>query len=161
MEGRNDDVMYFLFQSFLYPPTAFAYDFVKGETAVIHQPHINFNLDEYETTQVRYPSKDGTLVPLFITHKKGLQLNGNNPTLLYGYGGFNISIPPLYAPTRIAWLEQGGVYAQASLRGGTEYGESWHQAGMLHNKQNVFDDFIAAGEWLIEKWILQHQNISH
>ena len=148
--GRNDDVMYFLFQSFLYPPTAFAYDFVEEETAVIHQPHINFNLDEYETTQVRYPSKDGTLVPLFITHKKGIKLDGNNPTLLYGYGGFNISIPPLYAPTRIAWLEQGGVYAQASLRGGTEYGEAWHQAGMLHNKQNVFDDFIAAGEWLIE-----------
>ncbi len=147
--GRKDDQMYFLFQSFLYPPTVFAYDFVAEETAVISQPHVNFNLDEYETTQVRYPSKDGTLVPLFITHKKGLKLDGSNPTLLYGYGGFNISIPPLYAPTRIAWLEQGGVYAQASLRGGTEYGETWHQAGMLHNKQNVFDDFIAAGEWLI------------
>lgn len=146
---REHNVMYFQFQSFLYPPTVFAYDFAVGETAVIHQPHVNFDLDEYETTQVRYPSKDGTLVPLFITHKKGLKLDGSHPTLLYGYGGFNISLPQLFAPTRITWLERGGVYAQANLRGGTEYGEAWHQAGMLHNKQNVFDDFIAAGEWLI------------
>lgn len=158
--SRKDDQMYFLFQSFLYPPTVFAYDFAQGETAVISQPHVNFNLDKYETTQVRYPSKDGTLVPLFITHKKGLKLDGNNPTLLYGYGGFNISIPPLYAPTRIAWLEQGGVYAQASLRGGTEYGEAWHQAGMLHNKQNVFDDFIAAGEWLIANGYCRNKTLA-
>ena len=99
-------------------------------------------------------------MPLFITHKKGIELNGDNPTLLYSYGGYNINLPQLYAPTRIAWLEQGGVYAQANLRGGTEYGEAWHQAGMLHNKQNVFDDFIAAGEWLIENGYTSNKKLA-
>ncbi|MBK8987074.1 MAG: S9 family peptidase [Chloroflexi bacterium] len=146
---RHHNTLYFVFQSFLYPPTVFRYDFATQELAAWHQPQVTFDSDAYETTQVFYPSKDGTRVPMFLTHKKGLPLDGNNPTLLYGYGGFNLSLPPLFAPTRLAWLEQGGVYAQANLRGGTEYGEAWHQAGMLGNKQNVFDDFIAAAEWLI------------
>jgi prolyl oligopeptidase len=107
-------------------------------------------MDQYITRQVFYISKDHTRVPMFLTHRKDLELNGRHPTLLYGYGGFNISLPPLFAPTRLAWLEQGGVFAQANLRGGTEYGEDWHQAGILAQKQNVFDDFIAAAEWLTQ-----------
>ena len=146
---RSHDALYFIFQSFLYPPTVFRYDFATPELAAWHQPQVAFDRDAYETTQVFYASQDGTRVPMFLTHKKGLRLDGNNPTLLYGYGGFNVSVPPAFTPTRLAWLEQGGVYAQANLRGGTEYGEAWHQAGMLDRKQNVFDDFIAAAEWLI------------
>ncbi|HIP73767.1 MAG TPA: S9 family peptidase [Anaerolineae bacterium] len=146
---RRHSQMFLQFMSFLYPPAIFRYDFANGALTPLYQPQVDFDPDEYETTQVFYPSKDGTRVPMFLTYKKGLALDGNNPTLLYGYGGFNINLPPQFAPTRIAWLEMGGVYAQANLRGGTEYGEAWHQAGMLENKQNVFDDFIAAAEWLI------------
>ncbi|MBK8900810.1 MAG: S9 family peptidase [Anaerolineaceae bacterium] len=148
--GERDHTELFIqFQSFTYPPTILRYDFTSEELTVLDQPQLDFDPDAYETTQVFYPSKDGTRVPLFITHKKGLALDGQNPTLLYGYGGFNIAMTPIFSPTRLAWLERGGVYAQACLRGGIEYGEAWHQAGMLENKQNVFDDFIAAGEWLI------------
>ncbi|HFE66825.1 MAG TPA: S9 family peptidase, partial [Chloroflexi bacterium] len=146
---REHSQMFLQFMSFLYPPTIFRYDFAAGQLTPLYQPQVDFNPDEYETTQVFYPSKDGTRIPMFLTGKKGLARDGNNPTLLYGYGGFNINLPPLFAPTRLAWLEMGGIYAQANLRGGTEYGETWHQAGMLGNKQNVFDDFIAAAEWLI------------
>lgn len=146
---RQHNQMYLQFMSFLYPPTIFRYDFAAAVLNPIDPPQIDFDPDAYETNQVFYSSKDGTRVPMFLTHKKGLNLDGNNPTLLYGYGGFNINLPPLFAPTRLAWLEMGGVYAQVNLRGGTEYGEVWHQAGMLANKQNVFDDFIAAAEWLI------------
>ncbi|MGK7947120.1 MAG: prolyl oligopeptidase family serine peptidase, partial [Microcystaceae cyanobacterium] len=106
--------------------------------------------NDYETKQVFYPSKDGTIIPLFITHKKGLQLNGENPTYLYGYGGFNVSLTPAFSVSNLVWMERGGIYAVANLRGGGEYGEKWHQAGMKENKQNVFDDFIAAAEWLIK-----------
>lgn len=146
---RTHDALYFIFQSFLYPPTVYRFDFAAQELSLWHQPQVAFDPSAYETTQVFYESKDGTRVPMFLTHKKDLPRDGDNPTLLYGYGGFNISLPPAFAPTRLAWLEQGGVYAQANLRGGTEYGEAWHQAGMLDRKQNVFDDFIAAAEWLI------------
>ena len=151
LSGSNRDTHFYInFQSFLFPPTIYRYDFdTEGLTAVFF-PTTHFDPDKYETTQVFYQSKDGTTVPMFITHRQDLTPNGDTPTLLYGYGGFNISLPPAYNPTRLAWLEQGGIYAQANLRGGTEYGESWHQAGMLVNKQNVFDDFIAAAEWLID-----------
>jgi prolyl oligopeptidase len=146
---RKHTELFIQFQSFTYPPTILRFDFATEELTVLDQPELDFDPDAYETTQVFYPSKDGTKVPLFITHKKGMALDGQNPTLLYGYGGFNIAMTPIFSPTRLAWLERGGVYAQACLRGGMEYGEAWHQAGMLENKQNVFDDFIAAGEWLI------------
>lgn len=148
---RAHDALYFIFQSFLYPPTICRFDFAAQALSIWHQPQVAFNPAAYETTQVFYESKDGTRVPMFLTHKKDLPRDGDNPTLLYGYGGFNISLPPVFSPTRLAWLEQGGVYAQANLRGGTEYGEAWHQAGMLDRKQNVFDDFIAAAEWLIDQ----------
>lgn len=151
LNGRKKEKhLYLLYQSFLTPPTVYKYDFEAGALTAVFQPDIDFDAHKFETTQVFYKSKDGTNVPMFLTHKKGIQLNGNNPTLLYAYGGFNISLPPTFTPTRLAWLEKGGVYAQANLRGGTEYGEAWHQAGMLTNKQNVFDDFIAAAEWLIQ-----------
>lgn len=146
---RKDDEMFFSFTSFLYPTTAFRYDFRKNKISVFRQPEIDFDASKFETKQVFYRSKDGTRVPMFLTHKKGLKLDGTNPTLLYGYGGFNISLTPRFSITRLVWMENGGVYALANLRGGDEYGEEWHQEGMLDRKQNVFDDFIAAGEWLI------------
>jgi prolyl oligopeptidase len=150
LSGRRQDRELFIhFYSFLYPPTILRYDVETAVLTTHHQPQLAFDPDAYETRQVFYPGKDGTQIPLFLTHKKGLVLDGSKPTLLYGYGGFNISMTPLFSPTRLAWLEQGGIYAQAALRGGSEYGEAWHQAGMLARKQTVFDDFIAAAEWLI------------
>jgi prolyl oligopeptidase len=115
------------------------------------QPKVDFNGDDYETKQVFYTSKDGTKIPMFIVYKKGIELNGKNPTMLYAYGGFNISLTPGFSTSRLVWLENGGVYAQPNLRGGGEYGEKWHLAGTKMNKQNVFDDFIAAGEYLISE----------
>jgi prolyl oligopeptidase len=150
LSGRREDpFMFFGFQSFLYPRTIFRYDLVTGERSLFHAPEIDFDPDRYETRQVFVTSKDGTRVPMFLTHRKNLELNGENPTLLYGYGGFKISLTPSFSIPRLVWLEQGGVFALANLRGGGEYGEEWHRAGMLANKQNVFDDFIAAAEWLI------------
>jgi prolyl oligopeptidase len=147
---REDSEMFVGFTSFLYPTTIFRYDFASGKLTTFRASEISFNADNYETRQVFCTSKDGTKVPVFLVHKKDLALNGDNPTLLYGYGGFNISLPPAFTPNRLAWLENGGVFAMANLRGGGEYGEDWHKAGMLANKQNVFDDFIAAAEWLID-----------
>jgi len=150
LSGRQSDTeMFFSFTSFLFPNTNYRYDFSNDKLVIFQKPQIDFDSSGYQTTQVFYHSKDGTRVPMFITHKKGLKLNGNNPTLLYAYGGFNISIKPSFSVSVINWLEMGGVYCVANLRGGCEYGETWHQAGMLGNKQNVFDDFIAAAEWLI------------
>ncbi|MFC1543339.1 prolyl oligopeptidase family protein [Candidatus Neomarinimicrobiota bacterium] len=149
-ESAEATEMFFSFTSFLYPSTVSRYDLATGEMSQLWETGIDFNPSGYETKQVWYPSKDGTRVSMFITHKKGVELNGNNPTLLYGYGGFNIPMLPSFSLSRLAWMEAGGVYVVANLRGGSEYGEEWHQAGMLENKQNVFDDFIAAGEWLIE-----------
>jgi len=146
---RKDDEMFYAFTSFLYPTTIFRYDFKTGATSVFKAPTIDFDPSRYETKQVFYASKDGTRVPMFITHKKGLRLDGSNPTYLYGYGGFNISLTPAFSVAVLAWLEMGGVYAVPNLRGGGEYGEEWHQAGMHDKKQNVFDDFIAAAEFLI------------
>lgn len=147
---RKDTDMFFGFTSFLYPQTIFRYDFETEKISPFNEPEIDFDLSEYETKQIFYSSKDGTKVPMFIVHKRGLTLDGENPALLYGYGGFNGSITPYFSISRLIWLENGGVFAVANLRGGGEYGEAWHQAGMLDKKQNVFDDFIAAAEWLIQ-----------
>lgn len=147
LSGKPEDRELFLsFTSFLYPPTIYRYDFNNDTLTPLHETGSKFELSGYETHQVFYTSKDGTRVPMFLTHKKGLTLNGNNPTLLYGYGGFNISLTPAFAASILLWVEHGGIYAVANLRGGNEYGEDWHQAGMLEKKQNVFDDFIAAAE---------------
>ncbi|PYO71402.1 MAG: S9 family peptidase, partial [Gemmatimonadetes bacterium] len=157
---RKDDEMFYAFTSFLYPTTIFRYDFRSGTTSVFKAPAIDFDPSGYETKQVFYTSKDGTRVPMFITHKKGLALDGTNPTLLYGYGGFNISLTPSFSVGTLVWLEMGGVYAQPNLRGGGEYGEEWHQAGMLDRKQNVFDDFIAAAEYLVAQRYTSSQKLA-
>lgn len=146
---EDDEELFYSFTSFTYPPTIFKYTVKDGSSEVFNKPELKFNPDDYESKQVWYPSKDGTKVSMFIVHKKGIELNGNNPTLLYGYGGFNISLSPSFSTSNIILLENGGVYALANLRGGGEYGEEWHKAGMLDKKQNVFDDFIAAAEYLI------------
>ena len=146
---RKDDEMFYAFTSFLYPTTIFRYDLKSGVTSVFKAPTIDFDPSRFETKQVFYTSKDGTRVPMFITYKKGLTLDGSNPTYLYGYGGFNISLTPSFSVAMLVWLEMGGVYAVPNLRGGGEYGEEWHQGGMHEKKQNVFDDFIAAAEYLI------------
>ncbi len=146
---RSDQELFFGFTSFLYPLTVYRYDCASGRAETLFAPPVDFDFADYETRQVFVTSKDGAQVPLFLTHHKRLRTDGQNPTLLYGYGGFAVSLTPSFATDRLAWLEMGGVYAQAVLRGGNEYGEAWHQAGMLANKQNVFDDFIACAEWLI------------
>jgi len=149
LSGKQKDTeMFFGFTSFLDPPASFRYDFKTGRSAPFRVPKLAFDSSRYETRQVFYRSKDGTRVPMFLTHRKGLKLDGSNPTLLYGYGGFNISETPAFSAARLVWLEAGGVFAVANIRGGNEYGEAWHQAGMLERKQNVFDDFIAAAQWL-------------
>lgn len=148
--GRQTDTeTFYSFSSFATPPSIYRYDLITGESKLLRQTKVKFNPDDYVVEQVFYPSKDGTKVPMFITHRKGIKLDGSNPVLLYGYGGFNIPMTPTFSVTRVAWLEMGGVYAQANLRGGGEYGQDWHQAGTKLKKQNVFDDFIAAAEWLI------------
>ena len=146
---KSDSETFYTFTSFTYPPTIFKYDVKKNKSQLFRKAEVKFNPASYETKQVFYKSKDGTKVPMFIVHKKGLKLNGNNPTLLYAYGGFNISQQPGFSVARIPLLENGVVYALACLRGGSEYGEDWHKAGMLDKKQNVFDDFISAAEFLI------------
>ncbi|MBL6446820.1 S9 family peptidase [Fulvivirga sp. 29W222] len=149
--GREDETeLYYTFTSFTYPSTIFSYNIATGESVLYEQPEVDFNPEDYETKQVFYESKDGTKVPMFIVHKKGIELNGKNPTYLYAYGGFNVSLQPSFSTSRIVWLENGGVYAQPNIRGGGEYGEKWHKAGTKLQKQNVFDDFIAAGEYLIK-----------
>ncbi|CAN5694413.1 prolyl oligopeptidase family serine peptidase [soil metagenome] len=148
---RNDREAFYSFTSFLYPSTIFRYDFRTGQSSVFRAPKVDFDPSGYETKQLFYTSKDGTRVPMFITHRKGLELNGNNPTLLYAYGGFNISMTPGFSVSNLVWLERGGVYAVANLRGGGEYGQEWHQAGTKERKQNVFDDFIAAAEYLVQQ----------
>jgi prolyl oligopeptidase len=150
-DGKRDDTeTFYLFTSFTTPSTIYRYDMVSGESSIFRQPNIAFNPEDYETQQVFYSSKDGTGIPMFVSYKKGLKLDGNNPTYLYGYGGFNVSLSPSFSIANLVWLEMGGIYAVPNLRGGGEYGEEWHQAGMKLNKQNVFDDFISAAEWLIE-----------
>jgi prolyl oligopeptidase len=147
--GRRDDaVLYYAFTSFTYPTTIYRYDPATNVSTVFKAPTVDVQPADYETKQVFYTSQDGTRVPMFITHKKGLALDGQNPTYLYAYGGFNVSLTPGFSVARLLWLEQGGVLAIPNLRGGGEYGEAWHQAGMTPRKQNVFDDFTAAAETL-------------
>ena len=145
---HTDTETFYSFTSFTVPARIYRYDFTTGKSTLFREPSIPFDADAYETKQVFYPSKDGTEIPMFITAKKGLDLNGENPVLLYGYGGFSISLSPSFSVSNLVWLEQGGVYAVANLRGGGEYGEAWHEAGIKTNKQTVFDDFIGAAEWL-------------
>jgi len=146
---RKDTETFYSYVSFTEPATVYRYDFKSGQSAVLFKPKVDFKSDDFTTEQVFYSSKDGTKVPMFLTYRKGLEKNGNNPTMLYGYGGFNASMTPSFSPAIATWLQMGGVYAVANLRGGGEYGEEWHLAGTKLRKQNVFDDFIAAGEWLI------------
>lgn len=148
---KVDKDVYFSFTNYITPSTIYKLDPETGNSEVYKKPVVAFNGEDYESEQVFYNSKDGTLIPMIITYRKGTLLNGKNPTILYGYGGFNISQTPAFSIPNALWLEMGGVYAVANIRGGGEYGEKWHLAGTKMNKQNVFDDFIAAGEFLIEK----------
>lgn len=149
--GQQDDTeTFYSFTSFTTPGVVYHYELATGKSTVFHQPELDFDPAQYETKQVFYTSKDGTRVPMFISHKKGIALNGGNPTYLYGYGGFNIPLMPTFSSSILVWMEMGGIFVQANLRGGGEYGKEWYQAGTLGRKQNVFDDFIAAAEWLID-----------
>ena len=152
LSGEKDaNKLYYSFSNYKTPGTIYSYNIDKGESDVYRKSGAKFDSDAYESKQVFYPSKDGTKVPMIITYKKGIELNGKNPTLLYAYGGFNVSLTPTFSVSRAVWMEQGGIYAVANLRGGGEYGKKWHDAGTQLNKQNVFDDFIAAGEYLIDQ----------
>ena len=146
---KDDKECFFTFTSFTIPGATYKYDIDNNTYTLLRAPKVNFDADGFVTEQVFYPSKDGTKIPMFLTYKKGLKKDGNNPVYLYGYGGFNISLTPGFSSSRIPFLENGGIYAQTNLRGGGEYGEEWHQAGTKMKKQNVFDDFISAAEWLI------------
>lgn len=148
---RTDTETFYAFSGYNTPTRIYRYDIKSGQSELFREAKVGFNPDDFETRQEFFRSKDGTKVPMFITSKKGLKKDGNNPALLYGYGGFNVSITPSFSPTAIAWMEMGGVYAVATLRGGGEYGEEWHQGGMRLKKQNVFDDFIGAGEYLVKQ----------
>jgi len=146
---KNDKTLYYSFTNYTTPGTIYSLEPKSGKSAIYQKPKVDFKSEDYESKQVFYTSKDGTKIPMIITYKKGLKLNGKNPTILYGYGGFNISLTPSFSISNAVWLENGGVYAVANLRGGGEYGKKWHDAGTKLQKQNVFDDFIAAGEYLI------------
>ena len=149
--GRREDTeTFYSFSSFATPSSIFRYDMLTGKSTLFRQTKVKFNPDDYLVEQVFFKSKDGTRVPMFLAYKKGLKKDGSNPTLLYGYGGFSISLTPSFSVARLGWMEMGGIFAMPNLRGGGEYGEEWHQGGTKLNKQNVFDDFISAGEWLIE-----------
>jgi prolyl oligopeptidase len=147
---RQDTETFYMFTSYTDPGTIYRYDMTTGRSEIFRRPEVDFDPDEYVTRQVFYRSKDGTRVPMFITHKKGIELDGMNATLLYGYGGFNAAMTPFFRVSSLVWMEMGGVYAVANIRGGGEYGKAWHEAGMKLVKQNCFDDFIAAAEWLID-----------
>jgi prolyl oligopeptidase len=145
----KDKTLYFSFTNYITPNSTFSFEPKTGKSAIYNQPKVDFNSQDFISTQVFYTSKDGTKIPMIITHKKGLDLNGKNPTILYGYGGFNVSLTPSFSVANAVWMEMGGIYAVANLRGGGEYGKKWHDAGTKLQKQNVFNDFIAAGEYLI------------
>ena len=157
---RKDKETFYSFASFTVPTTIYRYDPEKGVSSIFRQPKVDFDASRYETRQVFYRSKDGTRIPMFLTYKKGLKLDGQNRVLLYAYGGFDISLTPAFSVPNLVWLEMGGVYAQPNLRGGGEYGEQWHLAGTKLQKQNVFDDFIAAAEWLIANKYTTSSNLA-
>ena len=148
---KSDKEFFYTFTNFTTAGTIYRYNIAKAESILYKKSELKFNTEDYETRQVFYPSKDGTKVPMFIVHKKGIKLDGNNPVYLYAYGGFQISLTPAFSLSRMLFLEKGGIYVQPSLRGGSEYGEAWHKGGMLAKKQNVFDDFIAAAEYLVKE----------
>ena len=156
---RDQQETFYSFSSFNRPPSSYRYDLASGKSELVRSAKVDFNPDDYEVQQVFFKSKDGTKVPMFISHKKGVELDGTNPTLLYGYGGFNISLTPSFSISRLQWMEMGGIYAMVNLRGGGEYGKAWHKAGTKTNKQNVFDDFIAAAEYLIDKRYTSSQHL--
>ncbi len=155
---RKDRETFYSFTSFTTPTEIFRYDFDKRKSALLFKPKVKFNPDDYATEQVFYKSGDGTRVPMFISYKKGMKHNGQNPAYLYGYGGFDISETPAFTPANLVWMEMGGIFALPNLRGGGEYGEKWHEAGMLHAKQNVFDDFIGAAQYLIDNQYTSKRN---
>jgi prolyl oligopeptidase len=157
---RSDDELFYAFTSFLVPTTIYRYDVKTGRSSVFRKPEMNFDPAPYESKQVWFNSKDGTRVPMFITHRKGLKLDGTNPTYLTGYGGFRIPMTPSFSVTILPWLEAGGVLAVPNLRGGGEYGETWHVAGTKQQKQNVFDDFVAAGEYLVREKYTSPQKLA-
>ena len=157
---EKDKSLYYTFSSYLYPSVIYKYDLETYQQSKWFEPEINFNADDFIMEQVFYPSKDGTKIPMYLVYAKSLTRNSSNPTLLYGYGGFQISITPSFSTSTISWIKTGGIYAVANLRGGDEYGETWHSAGMLHNKQNVFDDFISAGEYLIKEQYTSAKHLS-
>src|SRR5437868_3342040 len=154
----KDRETFYSFTSYTTPTEIFRYDFDKRASSLLFKPSVKFNPDDYTTEQVFYNSADGTRIPMFISYKKGMKRNGQNPTYLFGYGGFNISEMPTFAPASLVRMEKGGIFAVANLRGGGEYGEKWHEAGMLHTKQNVFDDFIAAAQYLIDNKFHRHRS---
>ena len=156
----RDTETFYIYTSYTTPPSVFRYDLAGGKNNLFRTPKVAFEPEQFETRQVFYASKDGTRIPMFVTAKKGVPLNGDNPTILYGYGGFNISLQPAFSPAMLAWVESGGVYAVANLRGGGEYGRDWHEAGMRMHKQNVFDDFIAAAEYLIREKYTSPQKLA-
>jgi prolyl oligopeptidase len=157
---RKDNETFYAYTSFTSPTTVYRYDIPAGKSTIFKQPKVDFNPDDYTTKQIFYSSKDGAQIPMFITHRKDVKLDGNNPTYLYGYGGFKASITPTFSVSRLVWMEMGGVLAVANLRGGGEYGQEWHDAGRLKNKQNVFDDFISAGEWLIKNGYTKREKLA-
>ncbi|MBP0019692.1 MAG: S9 family peptidase [Cyanobacteria bacterium SBLK] len=157
---RNHTETFYSFTSFTTPTTIYHYDIVTGESTRFRQSNVDFDPEQYTVEQIFYSSKDGTKIPMFLVHHKEIEKNGSNPTYLYGYGGFNVSLTPIFSVANLVWMEMGGIYAVPNLRGGGEYGETWHQAGMKLNKQNVFDDFIAAAEWLIENEYTSTQNLA-
>lgn len=157
---RTETETFYSFSSFATPPSIYRYDLITGKSTLLRKAQVKFDPTQYEVKQVFYSSKDGTKVPMFIAHKKGIKLDGNNPTLLSGYGGFNISLTPSFSASRLQWMEMGGVFAVANLRGGGEYGDAWHRAGTKLQKQNVFDDFIAAGEYLIREKYTNSQKLA-
>lgn len=158
--NKEENEAFFSYTSFIYPSTVFSYDIAANRAEVLYQSEIDFDPSLYESKQVFYTSKDGTRVPMFIVHKAGLKLDGNNPVYLYGYGGFNVSLTPTFSVSRLLFIEQGGVFAVSNLRGGGEYGEAWHRAGTKLQKQNVFDDFIAAAEYLIDEKYTKPEKIA-
>ena len=159
--GKMDaEVLYYAFTSFTQPTSIYKLDIASGTSTLWSQPEVAFDPSAFEAKQIWFSSKDGTQVPMFVVHQKGLELDGTNPTLLYGYGGFNISLTPSFSASNVAFLERGGVYAMANLRGGGEFGEAWHKAGMLLDKQNVFDDFFAAGDHLVAEGYTSHDKIA-